>query len=103
MLIRSCFILLLTLMAGLALNPLLPDGIHWRFLRPTLIAANDGFKRIDAPTAFAMRLESEMVVVDVREAEAYRIDRIPGAVSLPWEAFWRPPRNEPGPSPPSRA
>ena len=76
---------------GVALNHFLPDGIRWRFLRPTLSSANSGVTLIDAAEAFAMHMEKETDVIDVRDADAFRLDHIADAVSLPWESFLRNP------------
>ena len=89
---RSLLLLAVSLVIGLAINQVHPQGIGWTLLRPLPPAASDAqLGDVSVEDAFFFFLESKARFIDVRSREAYAIDHIPGALSLPLNDYYRNP------------
>jgi rhodanese-related sulfurtransferase len=78
---------------GILINQFLDDGIPWRLLVPALpghrAAARAG--TMDVETAFALSRQEQVAFLDIRTPSEFSVDRIPGATSAPFTAFFRRP------------
>ncbi len=79
---QTAAILLISLALGLVYNQLYPAGISWKLLLPSPGAGQVDF--IAPDSAFRVFLDRGVQFVDIRSAEEYQIDHLPGAVSLPY-------------------
>ena len=90
---RIAVLAVLSLVAGLSINAFVPDGIPWRLLVPSLGRPSrfDRIVIINADIAADAAAREPVLFLDVRPAVDFRIDRIPGAKSAPFQAFFRHP------------
>lgn len=89
---RSVLLFAVSLMAGLAINQVHPQGVRWTLLRPLPPAAPGAhLGDVSAGDAFLFSLEDKARFIDVRPREEYAIDHIPGALSLPLADYYRDP------------
>lgn len=89
---RSLLLLAASLLAGLAINQVHPQGIRWSLLKPLPPAAPGArLGDVSIEDAFFLFLEAKARFIDVRPREEYAIDHVPGAFSLPPADYYRAP------------
>jgi rhodanese-related sulfurtransferase len=81
------------MICGFSINQFLAEGLNWRLLRLTLNpqGRQQAWQPISADSAFFMHSTGDAVFVDIREQEAYEVDHIPGALSIPFHQFFKDP------------
>jgi len=92
-------ILLSALSAGLLFNQFSANGIKWPMLLPaSLLSSGDqenAVHIVSADSLFLWLEEQQVVLIDIRSAEDFQLDHIPGAIHLPFsEIFSRMPEWE---------
>jgi len=82
-----------SLIIGIVVNQLMERGIPWRILLLSLPIGSEqsGWEYISTDSAFMALSEENTRFVDVRSPDEFKIDHIPGAVSLPFFDFFQNP------------
>ena len=90
--LRIIVIGFLSFSIGILWNLLYPQGIHPRELEALFcrIKSSD-FQTVSVDSAIFMMFEEEVLFVDIRSSEDYRIDHIPQAISMPFRQYVRNP------------
>lgn len=90
---RSVLVFAAAWLLGVLINQIYSQGIRWFLLKPHLATSDNGatFRFIDADSAFQFMGDESTAFVDVRPAEEYDLDHLPGAISIPWQQFLRDP------------
>ena len=91
MIFRVLILLIATLMVGLIINQFHPNGIRWALLSPDFSHTTNSVEFINLPDAFSLIIDGQAIAIDVRETDAFEIDHLPGAISMPWQQFIRSP------------
>lgn len=84
-------ILSLTLVGGIFINQLHPQGIRWELLLPLSANAPTTFTSINPEDAFLALMQEEAHFIDIRPAEEFEADHIAGAISLPLFDYFQSP------------
>ncbi len=79
------------LVLGFAVNQVLPEGIRWELLLPRWERNSQAIGYISVDSAYTLYLKGQVQFVDIRPAEEFDIDHLPGAISLPLIEFFRAP------------
>ena len=87
---RIVYMITTSVIAGFLLNQCSSNGIRRQFLGVSAFNSTPA-AAVPAETAFQHHLEGTALFIDVRPADEYRIDHLPGAVSLPAERFFSSP------------
>lgn len=88
---RLLLIWAVSLTIGFAVNQVLPEGIRWKLLLPRWERSSREVAYISVDSAFTLYMNGQVQFVDVRPAEEFEIDHLPGAISLPLMEFFRAP------------
>ncbi len=88
---RLLVIWLTSLAIGFAVNQVLPEGIRWKLLLPRWNSHKGDIDFISVDSALTLYMEGQVQFVDVRPAEEFEIDHLPGAISFPFLDYFRAP------------
>ncbi len=90
---RSVLLVAAAWCLGIFVNQIYSQGIRWFLLKPALATREEGavFRFINADSAFQFMGDEFAAFVDVRPAEEFDLDHLPGAISIPWQQFLRDP------------
>jgi rhodanese-related sulfurtransferase len=87
---RLLMLSLCALCVGIAVNQFHTRGIRWQILLLSLpwASSQSGWAYMSTDSAFVAFLQHEAVFIDMRSADDYEIDHIPGALSLSFFEFF---------------
>ncbi len=90
-LIRAAAIAVISLILGVVVNQMHPEGIAWRLLSLTLTGTGEsrGWTYTSVDSSFGLFLAGDAQFVDTRPGTSFTLDHIPGAVGLPFHDLFQ--------------
>ena len=79
-----------SLILGMIVNQLNPDGIPARLLLGVSLFPDQDFNvKIEADSAFVLLFQENIQFIDIRPSESYEQEHLPDALSFPFQKYFR--------------
>ncbi len=88
--LRMALIVIVSLILGIVVNHLNPDGIPAKLLfGVSLFPEQDVTHEINADSAFVFLFQENVQFIDIRSLDSYEQEHLPEALSLPFPQFFK--------------